>query len=211
MAAHRYGTICSLVVAQTFNEYKDLLKETGPCILVDIAHFDALANVVLKVVEQQHLCQIEDLSDIEDDMDDGAPVSKISPRNPNSSASATDEEDDDVAELDALLIKAAVDLVAAMAGALGADFAPYFERFQPLIGKYFKKSRSSSDRNMVIGAFADVTVGLGEAVTKFTGELMPMFVKGLADEDEEVKANAAFAVGVLIGNSGADLTRYVGN
>lgn len=192
-------------MAQTFNELKEALKEMGPCVFVDVAHFDALANIILKVVEQQHMCQIDDLSDIEDDMETGGGTFKNSPRNPN--ASSSEEEDDDVAELDALLIEAAVDLVAAIAGALGSDSVPYFERFQPLIGKYFKKSRSSSDRNMVVGAFADVTVGLGEAVTKFTPELMPMFVKALGDEDEEVRANAAFAVGVLIQNSQSDLSR----
>ncbi|KAJ3028528.1 hypothetical protein HDV00_010188 [Rhizophlyctis rosea] len=201
-----------LVVAQTFNEFKECIKEMGPCIFVDVPHFDALANIVLKVIQQQHLCQIDELSDIEDDMDaDGTSGAfKNSPRNPNAphASSSSEEDDDDVAELDALLIEAAVDLVAAMAGALGGDFVPYFERFQPLIAKYFKKSRSSSDRNMVVGAFADVTVGIGNGVTKFTGELMPMFVKALGDEDEEVRANAAFAVGALVFHSQSDLTSY---
>ena len=51
-----------------------------------------------------------------------------------------DEEDEpleDQAEYDSVLISSAGDLVAALATALGADFANGYEKFAPLIMKYY--------------------------------------------------------------------------
>lgn len=53
-----------------------------------------------------------------------------------------DQEDDEaateeLAELDTFLISACEDLVSALASVLGADFAPTFKEFLPLIAQYY--------------------------------------------------------------------------
>ncbi|KAJ3276147.1 hypothetical protein HK104_003713 [Borealophlyctis nickersoniae] len=201
-----------LVVAQTFNELKDALQDMGPAIFPDDnpagpGNFRSIAEIIHQVLQQEHACQCDEVEDFEDDDEsEGGGSRFISPRNPH--APPPEANEDEVAELDAMLIEAAVELVAAMAKALGPDFAPYFQQYYPLIAKYYKKNKSVSDRNMVVGAFSEIALALGSAVTPFTGDLIGLFVKALSDEEEEVKGNAAFAVGVLIQNSETDLTSY---
>jgi hypothetical protein len=48
-----------------------------------------------------------------------------------------EEAPDDQAEYDSVLISSAGDLVAALANAMGAEFAPAFNTFCPLITKYY--------------------------------------------------------------------------
>jgi importin-4 len=48
-----------------------------------------------------------------------------------------DEAPEDQAEYDTVLISSAGDIVSALANALGADFAQAFDKFFPLIAKYY--------------------------------------------------------------------------
>jgi len=50
-----------------------------------------------------------------------------------------DEEDsaEELAEMDSFLIGSCEDLISALASVLGADFAPTFGQFLPLIGQYY--------------------------------------------------------------------------
>lgn len=48
-----------------------------------------------------------------------------------------EEAPEDQAEYDSVLISSAGDLVAALSNVLGADFAPAFTTFFPLIAKYY--------------------------------------------------------------------------
>ena len=48
-----------------------------------------------------------------------------------------EEAPEDQAEYDSVLISSASDLVAALANAMGAGFAPAFKTFYPLIAKYY--------------------------------------------------------------------------
>ena len=71
------------------------------------------ANIAVQVLEQKAICQ----QDPDQDDSDDAP--------------------EDSAEYDSILISSAGDLVAALATALGADFAAGYEKFAPLIMKYY--------------------------------------------------------------------------
>jgi hypothetical protein len=139
-----------------------------------------------------------------------------------------DQDDEDVApeyqaEYDSVLISSAGDLVAAVANALGADFQPAFQKFYPLIARYYvslyhftsvdiylrflkKKNRSLSDRSSAIGCLAEIISGLKGAITPHTLPLAELFHKALADEEAEVLSNAAFATGLLVENSDVDLS-----
>lgn len=115
-------------------------------------------------------------------------------------------DEDEQAEFDALLISAAADLVGALAGVLGPSFVPYAQVFLPHIAKYYKDSKPTSERSMAIGSLGEITNGMGEGITEFTERLFPLIIKSLGDEDDEVRSNAAFAVGALCQNTSVDLS-----
>ena len=60
---------------------------------------------------------------------------------------------------------------------------------------------------MAIGALAECAASLGKNITEFLNDLMPLFMKGLSDDDEEVKSNSAYGIGILCNNSQTDLSR----
>ena len=74
---------------------------------------DKFCSIAKEILEQKAICQ----QDPDQDADEEAP--------------------EDQAEYDSVLISSAGDLVAAMANALGSDFAPAFNTFYPLIAKYY--------------------------------------------------------------------------
>jgi hypothetical protein len=69
--------------------------------------------IAIQVLEQKALCQ----QDPDQDENEEAPEAQ--------------------AEYDSVLVSAAGDLVAALAGALGDDFGPAFDKFYPLIAKFY--------------------------------------------------------------------------
>jgi hypothetical protein len=86
--------------------------------------YDKLWSIAKEILEQKAICQ----QDPDQDADEEAP--------------------EDQAEYDSVLISSAGDLVAAMANALCADFAPAFNTFYPLIAKYYV--RDTFPLNMTI-------------------------------------------------------------
>jgi len=144
--------------------------------------YDKLCSIAKEILEQKAICQ----QDPDQDADEEAP--------------------EDQAEYDSVLISSAGDLVAAMANALGADFAPAFNTFYPLIAKYYKKSRSLSDRSSAIGCLAEIISGMKGAITPSTEPLLELLWRAIGDQDAEVQSNAAFATGLLAENSEQDLS-----
>ena len=59
---------------------------------------------------------------------------------------------------------------------------------------------------MAVGCLGEIIVGLRDGVTQFTQPLLDIISRGLRDEEADVRSNAAFASGVLIENSSADLS-----
>ncbi|CAG8717211.1 14443_t:CDS:2, partial [Dentiscutata heterogama] len=102
-------------------------------------------------------------------------------------------------------------LVAAMALVLGYDFVPYFKEYIHHIAKYYKKTKPVSERSMAIGCLGETTIGLKDGVSEFTDQLLPLYLKALADEDEEVRSNAAFAVGLLCQHTRLDISSQYGD
>ncbi|KAJ3276052.1 hypothetical protein HDV01_006222 [Terramyces sp. JEL0728] len=181
------------VVTQVLQQLGETLKITGPAAVYQAfageshtgSHLDLLANQLLSILEGEHPSQIG-LSSYGE--------------------SLGQEDDENLAELDALTVSVAADTVGALAAAVGPQFVPYFERFFPAISKYYKKNASVQDRSMAIGALAETVDGLEEGATVFTNDLMQFFMKGLQDTEDEVKSNAAFGIGVLVTHTTADVT-----
>ncbi|KIY45024.1 ARM repeat-containing protein [Fistulina hepatica ATCC 64428] len=158
----------------------ETINKIGPAFLQ--RDLDTLSNMAIQILEQKAFCQ----QDPDQDEDEEAP--------------------EDQAEYDSVLISSAGDLVAALANALGRDFAQAFARFVSLISKYYSKNRSLSDRSAAIGCLAEIIAGMKNAITPHTGPLLALFHTALGDPEAEVKSNAAFALGLLVENSEQDLS-----
>ncbi|KAL0953706.1 hypothetical protein HGRIS_004898 [Hohenbuehelia grisea] len=160
--------------------FAETLNTVGPAFVE--GHLDTVCNIAIQILEQKAFCQ----QDPDQDEAEEAP--------------------EDQAEYDSVLISSAGDLVAALANALGADFVQAFEKFFPLISKYYKKNRSLADRSSSIGTLAEIISGMKGSITPFTEPLLDLFYRALSDNEPEVLSNAAFAVGLLVENSDVDLS-----
>jgi importin-4 len=91
-------------MAEVFRSISDALNLLGPGILGDDGV--ELAAITLLVLERDHPCQREDEDEEEPPVDD-----------------------EDIAEIESVLLDAAVDVVIALARTLTAQFVPTFDRF----------------------------------------------------------------------------------
>ncbi|KAJ7606191.1 armadillo-type protein [Mycena polygramma] len=116
------------VVTTLCNSLAETINKIGPGFLD--GHLEEVSKMAMDILDQKAECQ----QDPDQDDDEEAP--------------------EDQAEYETVLISSAGDVVAAMANALGADFAPAFGTFYPLISKYYKKSRSLNERSSTVGTLA---------------------------------------------------------
>ncbi|KAI8882389.1 ARM repeat-containing protein [Backusella circina FSU 941] len=167
-----------MVVVQMCTELIQSLKLMGPSIIAESV--EEISRNVLDIFEKRSICQ---QAYDEDDF--------------------VDEEEE--AESESLLIGAAGDLVAALCETIGEGYSSYFDVFMPLIAKYYKKSKTPSERSMAIGCLGECITGIKTAVTPHTERLLQLFIKACGDDDQSVKSNAAYALGILVANSQMDL------
>ncbi|KAI0925226.1 hypothetical protein AcW1_007090 [Taiwanofungus camphoratus] len=158
----------------------ETINKVGPAFLEN--KLDHIGKIATQILDQKAICQQDP------DQDDN------------------DEAPEDQAEFDSMLISSAGDLVSSLANALGAEFVPAFKTFFPLISKYYKKSRSLSDRSAAIGCLSEIIAGMKNSVTPMTEPLLELFYRALTDEEAEVQCNAAFASGLLVEHSDIDLS-----
>lgn len=144
---------------------------------------DPICQHLLEIFEKRALCQQED--EDEDGLID----------------------EDEQAEYESMLVGSASDLVGALAQAIGEGFAQYFNVFLPHISKFYKKTRTGAERSMAIGCLGEVIGGIKSSVTPHTEQLLALFLKAAADEEEEVRSNAAYALGVLSAYTQIDVSR----
>lgn len=156
------------------------MNKVGPRFIE--GHFDTICQIAMQILEQKAFCQ----QDPDQPEDEEAP--------------------EDQAEYDSVLISSAGDLVSSLANVLGEDFSQAFTTFFPLITKYYKKSRSLSDRSAAIGCLAEIISGMKSAVSPHTQPLLELFYRALGDIEPEVVSNAAFATGLLVEHSEVDLS-----
>ncbi|KAF8216431.1 armadillo-type protein [Mycena galopus ATCC 62051] len=168
------------VVTTLCNSLAETINKIGPGFLD--GHLEEISRMAMEILDQKAECQ----QDPDQDEEEEAP--------------------EDSAEYETVLISSAGDVVAAIANALGADFAPAFNTFYPLIAKYYKKSRSLNERSSTIGCLAEIISGMKGAITPSTEPLLELCHRALSDPEADVLSNAAFAVGLLVENTDMDLT-----
>lgn len=149
------------------------------------AGLDEIATRAIEILEKKALCQQDP-----DEDDENVDV------------------DADTSEYEAALVSNASDVFGAMATVLGPDFAQAFGAVLPLISRYSEGKRTNAERSMAVGSLGEIIVGLKEGVTQFTQPLLEIISRGLRDSEPDVRSNAAFAAGVLVENSSADLAPH---
>eukprot|EP00559_Dactyliosolen_fragilissimus_P001115 CAMPEP_0184862296 /NCGR_PEP_ID=MMETSP0580-20130426/6766_1 /TAXON_ID=1118495 /ORGANISM="Dactyliosolen fragilissimus" /LENGTH=1085 /DNA_ID=CAMNT_0027360083 /DNA_START=537 /DNA_END=3794 /DNA_ORIENTATION=+ len=110
---------------------------------------------------------------------------------------ASEAYDDDDDDHDSFMT-AVCDLVGAFARVMGPQhFAQYLPQFLPALCNYAKPSRTPSDRSMAIGCLGELAQELESGIAEHWESIfLPAILQGLADDDDNVKRNAAFCAGV---------------
>ncbi|KAF6816644.1 karyopherin-like protein [Colletotrichum sojae] len=152
------------------------LKACGPAILTHEDMLKESITVLGCLITRSHPCQ-QDLGDEEEE-----------------------QEAEGSSEFDWLVIDTAMDVILGLATALGGDFAEMWKVFQQVILK-FASSQEALERSTSVGVIAEAVKYMGNAVTPFTPQLLPVLIHRLTDEDSLAKSNAAYATGQLIFNS----------
>ncbi|KAL2315583.1 putative importin subunit beta-4 [Schizosaccharomyces pombe] len=174
------------VATDILRNFAESIKTCGPVVLGD--DYEKLCEVVMEVLQKQHIVQAGDVFD--DDFEEEDIVSN--------------EEVDDT-EQDALLIDSACDVVIALAVALGGSFADSFKVFYPQIVKYYM-SKNGNERAMAVACVGEVAGGIESAITPFTRDVFSLFMTALEDSEGEVRSNAAYSMGLLCQFSTEDLS-----
>lgn len=157
---------------------------TGPFLIANQDYLRQVVQVVLSIISKKHPCQA-DFAEEELDL-----------------------EDMDSTELEWLVIDSAMDVISGLTAALGPSFSELWKEFEKPVLRYASGSESLG-RASACGVLSEIVVGMGEAVTYITSQLMTILLKRMSDEDDQTKSNAAYAVGRLVENSsdGATLSK----
>ncbi|TKC38211.1 hypothetical protein EI555_015807 [Monodon monoceros] len=116
---------------------------------------------------------------------------------------ADQEEDEDQAEYDAMLLEHAGEAIPALAAAAGGDaFAPFFAGFLPLLLCKTKQGCTVAEKSFAVGTLAESIQGLGAASAQFVSRLLPVLLSTAREADPEVRSNAVFGLGVLAEHGG---------
>ena len=191
-------------MAEIFRNMSDALNLIGPGILGDgrvltyVVDIDGneLAACTLLVLQREHPCQVDE--DAFDDL-------------PNT-------EDDEIAEIEGVLLDAAVDVVIALAKVLEDQFAAELDPFYMRLLKFsvstscdisdLQRSKTASERSMGIAALGEITGALKGSMIKHTGELLALFFNSLDDPAEEVATNSIYGLGLLLESTPQNVSRY---
>ncbi|XP_074644690.1 importin-4-like [Tubulanus polymorphus] len=113
------------------------------------------------------------------------------------------ELEDDEAEYDTMLIEYAGDILPNLAKLVNYEqFNPYFRQIIPELKKRLKKNSTISEKSFAIGVIGETADASPAVAETFLSDLMPLINAAISDEDDEVRSNAAYALGVVTANAG---------
>ncbi|XP_073067548.1 importin-4 isoform X6 [Manis javanica] len=114
-----------------------------------------------------------------------------------------EEEEEDQAEYDAMLLEHAGEAIPVLAAAAGGDaFAPFFAPFLPLLLCKTKQGCTVAEKSFAVGTLAESIQALGAASAQFVSRLLPVLLSSTREVDPEVRSNAIFGLGVLAEHGG---------
>ncbi|KAM3415398.1 hypothetical protein BST61_g8924 [Cercospora zeina] len=155
------------------------LKLCGPAPLAPSASsnqstpLEQITSAVMLILQRSHPCQKD-----EDDFDEPAPM------------------ESETAEYDWLVIETAMEVVTALATALGPQFAELWKIYESPIVKYCS-SQERFERSAAVGTMGECIESMASACTPYTPRMFKLLLKRLSDEDPEAKSNAAYGMGLL--------------
>ena len=111
------------------------------------------------------------------------------------------EQDEDDRDFDESLQTALVDVISEISKKVENGFA----KFGPKMIKYLQETRSTGERNLFIGCFADSLKACPAMVPQLVDQVLPCALAMLADEDSSMYRNTVYCVGVLAEFSGPQI------
>lgn len=165
-----------IIIRNTVSDINRILADTlvlcGPAPIVGENVVAQISNVLLEIITKKHLCQENFFADDEE------------------------EEAEESSEYDWLVVETAMDLLVALAKALGSDFAELWKIFEKPVLKH-ASATESNERSVATGTMAEVIYAMGNAVTPYTASLLKIALHRFSDEDTVTKGNSIYAVGLL--------------
>lgn len=183
-----------LVTTEILRSMAETVKLCGPAVLGSQDDLKKLCDLLLSVLQKEHPCQV-----IEEDVVPGLDEAEEDQVN-------IEDAGEDSAEYEAMLIDSANDMIIALSFALSAQFNQPFSLFLPLILQQFS-SKSSTERASAVACLGEVAGGLKQEITPYTETIFKVLMKGVDDQDKEVRSNSAYALGLLCEYTKTDLTQ----
>ncbi|QSL66265.1 hypothetical protein MERGE_000642 [Pneumocystis wakefieldiae] len=180
-----------LVVIEICHNMSETLKVCGPGILGDNESIQKISEYILQILKKQHICQLDE------DIDNLI--------NNNGNDDYVENDDNDIAEYDAMLIDSTIDVLISISRVLGEEYSQTFGFLLPHLLKYYE-SETANDRSMVIGGLGEIIDGLKAGITPYTEQIFHIFMKAFDDNNGEIRRNAACSMGLLCQYSKYDLT-----
>jgi hypothetical protein len=171
--------VFSATVTEINRNIAATLKLCGPAVLAPSPDsqgstpLEQIAAAIMLILQRSHPCQKD-----EDEFDEPAPMEGES------------------AEYDWLVVETAMEVITALAVALGEQFAELWKIFETPIVKYCS-SQERFERSAAVGTMGECIEAMGAACTPYTPRTMKLLLKRLSDEDPETKSNAAYGMGLL--------------
>lgn len=71
-----------------------------------------------------------------------------------------------------------------------------------------RRSSKVSEKSFAVGTVAETLQSMGDAAAAFAAQLYPVVMATVSDDDEEVRSNAVFGLGVLASSGGQAALAY---
>jgi hypothetical protein len=71
-----------------------------------------------------------------------------------------------------------------------------------------KNTSKVPEKSFAVGTVAETLQAIGETTAHFVGPLYPVVSAMVSEEDEEVRSNSIFCLGVLAANGGTTVLQY---
>nr|CAB3256605.1 importin-4-like [Phallusia mammillata] len=116
----------------------------------------------------------------------------------------TDEEDEQQAEYDEMLVEYCGEIFPTLADKLGAAFLPYFISCLPTFLNKLKVTNTVAERSFGAGTIAEVVDKLGDGSSvQILSHIVPRLIPLTRDSEAEVRNNAIYGLGVVLKNGGS--------
>ncbi|KAK2193044.1 hypothetical protein NP493_18g10006 [Ridgeia piscesae] len=117
--------------------------------------------------------------------------------------------DEEESEYDIMMVENAGEVIPCVAKLVSPqDFCSYLVGLLPELLRRTRPNSTTAEKSFAVGILAEIIEACGNTIASFAQHLHPVFMTLSKDDDEEVRSNAVFAMGVLLANSGESMYSY---